>query len=187
MSNATSPSVAGLGSVALLVSAIVGAIGVVFITLMYAAFGIGATAAAMTFGWINDVAVMVQYLLAVPGVLAIGAALRPGSPRLARPGTWLALAGIAVIVALQALLVAGVLTFAQEIGPASLGFLVLGAWMVAAAIVGRRMGTGPTGPGTALLAAFYMGYPLWAFRVSRWMATTAAGRGVVAASTVDAT
>jgi hypothetical protein len=26
----------------------------------------------MTFGWINDVSVLVQYLLAVPGVLAIG-------------------------------------------------------------------------------------------------------------------
>jgi len=154
---------------------------------MYAAFGLGAEEAGMAFGWINDVAVLAQYLLAVPGVLAVGAALRAGSPLVARLGTWLALAGIAAIVVLQALLVAGVLTFAQEIGPASLGFLVLGAWMVAAAIVGRRMGTGPTGPGTALLAAFYMGYPLWAFRVSRWMATTAIRRGVVAASTVDGT
>jgi len=175
------------GSLALLASAVAGGIGVVFIVLMYAAFAAGAQAAGMTFGWINDVAVLVQYPLAVPGVLAIGAALRTGSPLLARLGTWLALAGIAAIVVLQALLVVGVLTFAQEIGPASLGFLVLGTWMVVAAIAGRRAGAGPAGPGTAVLAAIYVGYPLWAFRVGRWMGTTAVPRAVVAAPTVDAT
>lgn len=177
------PSPAGTimpGSPALLASAVAGGIGVVFIVLMYGAFAVGAQAPGMTFGWINDVAVLVQYLLAVPGVLAIGAALRTGSPRLTRVGTPLALAAIAVIVVFQALLVAGVLTFAEEIGPAGLGFLALGGWMVVAAVAGRRAGVAPVGPGTAILGALYVGYPLWAYRVGRWMGTPAVSSGVVA-------
>ncbi len=137
------PSPAGLaeaGALAMLASAVAGAVGVVCIVLMYAAFAVGAQPPGLMFGWANDIAVLLQYLLAVPGVLAIGAALRVGSPRLALAGTVLALAGIAVIVVSQTLLVAGVLTFEQEIGPASLGFLIVGAWMVVAAIVGRRAG-----------------------------------------------
>src|SRR4051812_4123075 len=153
-------------------SAFAGAIGVAFIVLMYAAFAIEARGPALAFGWINDLAVLLQYALAVPGVLAIGASLRPGSPRLARLGTPLALAGIAVIVVFQALLLAGVLTFEQEIGPAGVGFLVLGTWMVAAS-VGRHAGAGPAGRWTPGGAALYLGYPLWAYRVSRWMETSA--------------
>jgi len=79
-------------------------------------------------------------VFAVPGVLAIGAALRVATPRLSRFGTPLAVAGIAVIVVLQALLVAGVLTFEQEIGPATVGFVAMGSWMVVAAVAGRRTG-----------------------------------------------
>jgi hypothetical protein len=173
------PSPAGIavpGSPVMIASAVAGALGVVFIFLMYGAFAVGALAPGITFGWINDVAVLVQYLLAVPGVLAIGAALRIASPRLARLGTPLALAGIAVIVVFQALLVSGALTFEQEIGPASLGFLVLGGWMVVAAHAGRREGILPVGRGTAVLAALYVGYPLWAFRVARWMGRRPDGR-----------
>ena len=175
------------GSRAMLLSAIVGAIGVVFVVLMAVAFSTGASAAGMTFGWANDVAVLLQYLLAVPGVLAVGAAMRLGSPRLARLGTALALAGTAAIVVFQALLVTGVLTFAQEVGPASLGILVLGVWMVAAAISGRRSGIGPVGPEMAILAAFYVGHPLWAFRVSRWMRAMPAPQAGLAAPATDAT
>jgi hypothetical protein len=121
----------------------------------------------------------------VPGVLAIGAALRPGTPRLWRYGIPLALAGIGVIVVFQTLLVAGVLTFEQEIGPATVGFLALGAWMVLAAMAGRRAGVVPVGPGLALLAALYVGYPLWALRVGRWMGTSVSTPRVDAARIVN--
>ena len=112
----------------------------------------------MTFGWINDVAVLVQYLLAVPGVLAIGASLRTGSPRLARLGTPPALGGSPSSWCSRGRS-SRILTFEQEIGPSSLGFLVLGAWMVVAAVAGRRSGFGLAGPGKAALAALYLGYP----------------------------
>jgi hypothetical protein len=184
------PSPAGsaeAGALAMLASAAASAVGIVFITLMYAALAVGAQGPGLMFGWINDVAVLLQYLLAVPGVLAIGAALRTGSPRLTLAGTLLALAGIAVIVVSQALLVAGVLTFEQEIGPASLGLLVLGAWMVGAAVVGRRAGTAPAGPGTAIAAALYLGYPVWAYRTGRWMRSAVASNGIAVHQAIEVT
>jgi hypothetical protein len=174
------------GSIALFASAAAGGVGIVFIVLMYASFAAGAKEAGMRFGWINDVSAIVQYLLAVPGVLAIGAALRAGTPRLWRYGIPLALAGIGVIVVFQTLLVAGVLTFEQEIGPATVGFLALGAWMVLAAIAGRRAGVVPVGPGLALLAALYVGYPLWALRIGRWMDASAVESVAEAAPTATA-
>jgi hypothetical protein len=127
----------------------------------------------------------VQYALAVPGVLAISASLRTDAPRLARIGTPLALAGIAVIVVFQALLVAGTLSFEQEIGPAGLGFLVVGVWMVAAAFAGRRTGDAPAGPWTSLAAALYLGYPLWAYRVGRWTGTRAVSHETTIAPAAD--
>jgi hypothetical protein len=174
------------GSIALFASAAVGVVGIVFIVLMYASFVLGAREAGMRFGWINDVSAIIQYPLAVPGVLAIGAALRPGTPRLWRYGIPLALAGIGVIVVFQALLVAGVLTFEQEIGPATVGFLAFGAWMVLAAVAGRRAGVLPVGPGLALLAALYVGYPLWALRIGRWMEASAVESVAEAAPTATA-
>jgi len=167
---------ARLGSLSMLASAVAGVIGIAFILLMYGAFAAGANGAGMTFGRINDVAVLVQFLLAVPGVIAIGAALRSSHPHMSLFGTPLAVAALALIVVFQGLLVAGLLTFEQEIGVASLGLLGFGAWMIATAVAGRRSGAGPTGPGTAILAAFYLGYPLWAWRVGRWMDTAPVAR-----------
>jgi hypothetical protein len=169
----------------MLASAAAGAIGVVFIVLMYGAFAVGAQGPGLVFGWINDVAVLVQYALAVPGVLAISAALRTDAPRLARIGTPFALAGIAVIVVFQALLVAGALSFEQEIGPAGLGFLVVGVWMIAAAVAGRRTGDAPVGPWMSLAGALYLGYPLWAYRVGRWMGTRAVSQETADALSAD--
>jgi hypothetical protein len=181
----TSTRFAGPGSLAMLVAAVAGAVGIVFVLLMFASFAVGAKPAGMAFGWINDVAVLLQYLLAVPGVLAIGAALRPVSPALARFGTALAIAGIAVIVVFQGLLVAGAMTFEQEIGPASAGFLVLGVWLVAAAVVGRRSGRVPVSPAVAVAAALYMGFPLWAYRVGRWMDAVPSARSAERAAAVS--
>jgi hypothetical protein len=157
----------GFASMTLLASAAVGAVGAIFLVLMYAAFAAGARSAGMTFGGINDVAAIAQFALAVPGILAMGRAFRTTSPRFALVGTAIAMVGIAVIIVFQALLVAGTLGFEQEIGPVTVGFVFVGVWYVAAALVGRRVGFAPAGVGTAVVAALYLGYPVWAWRVAR--------------------
>lgn len=163
----------GLAGPTLLASAAVGAAGVAFLVAMFVAFGAGAQAAGRTLGWINDVLVVLTYLLAIPGVMAVGARLRGTSPLVGGAGTWIALASIVVIVVLQMLLVVGVFTFEEEIGPVSIGYLGLFGWFVATAVVGRRVARFPVGLGTAIIAALYVGYPVWALRVGRWLSADA--------------
>jgi hypothetical protein len=71
------------------------------------------------------------------------------------------------IVVLQVLLVGGVVTFEQQIGAVSLAFLVLAAWFVLYGRLAGRTGALPGGTRLGLLAASYLGYPLWAFRIAR--------------------
>ncbi len=154
--------VAGVASLA---SSAVAAIAVVLLTLMFLAFGLGAASAGQAFGWINDVLILVAYALALPGVLATAALLRSRRAGLVTVAALVAVAAIVVIVALQWQLVTGGLSFEEQVGPVSVAFLALGAWFVLSAYLGA--GVLPYGVGTAVAAAFYIGYPLLAFRLGR--------------------
>ena len=152
------PRLAALG---LRASGVVGAVGLAFLIAMFAAFAGGARSTGMTLGWINDVTGVVTLPLALPGVLVLHGRMRA---RTGAKGDALLLVGI---VALQLLLVAGVVTFEETIGPVSLAFLVLAAWFV---LHGRELARAGITPGSAklgLVAATYAGYPVWAFRMAR--------------------
>lgn len=156
-----------LAAASLRASGIVGGIGLVFLVGMFAAFAAGARSLGMTLGWVNDVTGVVTLPLAVPGVLALHSRVR----RQAGPqADALLVVGIAAggsIVVLQVLLVSGVVTFEQQIGPVSLAFLVLGAWFVLWGRLASRAGVIRGGARLGLLAASYVGYPVWAFRLAR--------------------
>ncbi len=152
---------------ATLVSGALGAVGIVFLVLMFVSFGLGARSAGMVFGWINDVLVMLSYLLAAPAALALRTLLRSRAPVL---GTLVALVGlgsIGAIVILQLLLVVGALTFEAQIGPASIAFVGLAVWFLLTGLLGRSSGVLPHGLRDGLLAATYIGYPVWAYSVGR--------------------
>ena len=171
-------SAAGLQLVAgrlLIVSGIVAAAGVVFLVAMFVSFGVGARDAGLPFGRINDVLVLISYALAAPGVLAARAVLQPQTGRWGDVLAVVGLAAIAAIVVLQALLVAETLTFEQQIGPVSLALLVFGGWLVVVSWIGRAGGHWPVGVGLGLLAALYVGYPIWAVRLGRQLLTVANG------------
>ena len=164
-------------------SGVVAAVGVAFLVAMFASFAVGAASIALVFGRINDVLVLVGYLLAAPSALALWAMLRP---RAGLPGDLAALVGlaaIAAIVVLQLLLVAGALTFEEQVGPVSLALLVLGAWFVVVGRIASTSGLLPRGAWLGLLAATYVGYPVWAFRIGRILV---AGAGGVAENHPDA-
>jgi hypothetical protein len=158
----------------LIVSGILAAVGVAFLVAMFASFAVGAREAALAFGRVNDVLILVAYLLAAPAVIAVRAILRP---QVARAGDVLALVGIAAIAAivvLQLLLVAGTLTFEEQVGPVSIALLVLGAWFVVAGWLGSASGLLPGGARMGLLAALYVGYPVWALWLGRRLVAGAA-------------
>ncbi len=156
-----------LGGWTVYASGVVATIGVVFLIAMFASFAVGATPAGQVFGWMNDVLVMVSYLLAAPSAIALGVLLRPGAPTLSGLAVVIGISAIAAIVVLQALLVVGALAFEAQIGPVSIAFLGLVVWFVLTGYLGSSSGALPQGVRMGLLAATYVGYPLWAFWLGR--------------------
>jgi len=150
-----------------LTSGVVAAIGIGFLTAMFVSFAVGATSAALAFGRINDVLVLLSYLLAVPSVLAIRAILRQHAPIMSLILALVGIGAITAIVVLQSLLVAGVLTFEEQVGPVSIALLVLGGWFVVSGHLATARGAFPHGARMGLLAATYVGYPIWAIWIGR--------------------
>jgi hypothetical protein len=149
------------------VSAATGAVGVAFLVAMFGAFGAGATAAGMTLGWINDVLVLVSYLLAVPVVLALHRVLRRDRALASAALAVTGIAAIAAIVVLQWLLVVGAMPFEEEVGPVSIALLAFGAYLVLTGVLGRASGELPDGRRMGVIGATYFGYPIWAIWIAR--------------------
>ena len=144
------------------VSGVVAAVGIGFLTAMFRTFAVGATAPALVLGRINDVCVLISYLLCAPSVVALARLVRPRVPGLNTFAVILGLGSIAAIVVLQSLLIAGVLTFEEEVGPVSMALLGLGVWFVLSGYLESSSGVLPRGTRMGLLAATYVGYPFWA-------------------------
>jgi hypothetical protein len=155
-------------------SGVLAALGVAFLVAMAAAFAVDARPAAMVLGWTNDVLVMVSYLLTAPAVLALVPLLRPRAPILSAFVAAIGLLSIAGIVFLQLLLVIGVLTFEQQIGPASIVYIGLAVWFVVTGYLGRVAGVLPNGVRWGILGATYIGYPIWAVWMSRHLVSQSA-------------
>jgi hypothetical protein len=155
-------------------SGVVGAVGAVFLVLMYAAFAAGARTAGLTLGWINDVSAIVTLPLALPGVLALHARLRPTAGPSSDALLLLGIGAGGSIVVLQVLLVSGVVTFEQQIVPVSIAFIVIGLWFILYGRATDRAGLTRRGTRLGVAGATYFGYPLWAFGLAREVETASA-------------
>lgn len=173
-----------LAAAGLRASGVIGGVGLGFLIAMYAAFAAGARSTGMTLGWVNDVTGVVTLPLALPGMLALHARLRPHAGAAGDALLVLAIGSSGAIVVLQLLLVTERLTFEQQIVPVMLAYLGLGTWLVATSRLGHRTGVLDFGTGTGILAALYVGYPVWAFRLARQLSgAPAASLGRVPAVT----
>jgi SAM-dependent methyltransferase len=158
---------ARLAGYALLVSAVPGVVGVVAFVAMYVAFAAGNREAGMRVGFINDVSALATYLLAAPAVVALHRMLRPDRPTASALAAVAGAIGIAGILVFQGLLVTGVLTFEQEIGPVAIAFLVFMAWQVATGYMASRSRLIPNGLRLGIIGATYVGHPFWAVALGR--------------------
>lgn len=93
--------------------------------------------------------------------------LRSHASALAGLATVIGIGALAAIVVLQRLLITEVLSFEEQVGPVSIALLVIGAWFVVTGYVGGRSGLLSGGGRMGLLAATYVGYPIWAFWFGR--------------------
>ena len=170
---ATNRTPAGNGSLlrvagwSLILAAIVAVVGIVFLVLMYASFATGVQHDGERFGAINDILVVVQYLLMLPAIAAVyilGRDRWPGrSVVIAAAGVIL----VAAVVVLQGLLIGGAMTFEQQIGPLSIMLVLLAAWFVAVGWVVTALGMVRRGIALGLAAATYLGFPIWALQLGR--------------------
>ena len=155
-----------LAATSLQVSGVIGGVGLVFLVGMFAAFAAGQQSLGMTLGFVNDVTGVVTLPLAVPAIVVLHDRLRPSAGRTGDLLLVLAIGATIAIVVLQVLLVTRVLTFEQQIGPVSIAFLALAAWFIASGRLAARAGILPHGTRLGVVAAAYVGYPLWAFRLA---------------------
>jgi hypothetical protein len=168
------------------ISGVMAAVGIVFLTGMFTAFAMEATTTAQSLGRINDWLVLLSYLLCAPSVLAVWRLVRATAPALGALTLALGLGSIAGIVMLQWLLVTDVLTFEEQIGLATIAFLALGVWFVVTGHLGARAGVLPRGARLGLLAATYAGYPVWCVWLARRLrAQVASGGPVVTSPGID--
>lgn len=156
--------------IASLMSAAVAGLAVALFIAMFVAFGLGMRSAGQAFGAVNDGLTLVAYVLAVPGVAATIVVLRSRRTMLVPIAGFVALAALAAIIVLQWQLVSGMLDFEQQVGPVSVAFIILGGWFVLSGYLGR--GILPYGVGTGVLAALYVGYPVLALRLGRYLRPT---------------
>ena len=162
-----SPRIVRVACRALQVAAVVSAAGIVFLVGMFAAFAVGSSSVAMALGTVNDALVVVQYVLLLPAVLAFRRmAAEAGSARGALVLAALGVLGIAGVAILQGLLVAGRLTFEEEIGPAGIAYLPLVAWFVGTGWQVARAGIDRRGIAFGVVGASYLGFPVWAWRLA---------------------
>jgi hypothetical protein len=96
-------------------------------------------------GWLNDLLVLVQYTLALPIAYGIHVVLRDARPTASTIATAVGIAGLIGVIALQAALIVGTLTFQQQWLPVLMAILIVGTWLVASALIGRSTGQLPGG------------------------------------------
>lgn len=132
------------------------------IAFLFAFFVLGAPT-----GRLNDIAVIVQYLLMLPITLALFQILRPYHPNLSLAALLIGIPGMLAVIILQLLLVTDILPFASQIVPVVVAFLVVLVWFIINGLPGRSSEKMPGGMLLHVLAGLYIGYPIWAFSVGR--------------------
>ena len=156
-------------------SGIIAAVGVVFLILFYVLFfATPLKELGQIFGWLNDLLIAIQYLLAIPLALSLRRILHKYAPALVSVATVVGVASMLIVTTLQMALVLGVVTFAQQVLWVSLAMIVgVGFWLVITGLVARSEGGRfPNSLRMSLVAVPYLGYPIWAFWLGRHLLRT---------------
>ena len=152
-------------------SALVSAVGVLFLVLLYTGL-LTPAKGLLIFGPLNDACVILQYALALPAIFALHRLPARKAPGLRMLALASGLAGALGAIVFQALLLANIMPFREQIAYASGSVLLVGVWILITDLVVRRNSLGSL----TVLAALYFGYPLWVYRVAKQLAIASAER-----------
>lgn len=140
-------------------SGIIAAIGLIFLVIFFAGVPV--------FGPLNDIAVIMHYILLIPIMFTVHQLLQTSDERLNQATLIVGLTGFLSVIVLQTLLVIGVLPFRQQIFLVIPAFFLGTAWFVLIARLGRRDKRMPKGLALHILAGLVFAYPIWAFMLAR--------------------
>jgi len=118
------------------VSGIVGLLAGLFLLGFFALDSYGVRLAGLSLGHINDILGAVQFAAFVPVVWTLGRQLP--AARTVRVATVVAVVAAVAFVVLSVLLVAGVLTFDQQIGPVIVAIIAIYCWLLVVNLVAHR-------------------------------------------------
>jgi hypothetical protein len=156
-----------IGTLAI-INGIISTLGVVCLITMFVLFATPFTDLALTFGFVNDICVAIQYLLTIPIALALYRILLPYNPALIRNTTIFGILMMLAVIGLQLLLIFRIVPFEQQVVWVTPAMLMgVGSWLVITGWVARSTGKLPQSVLMSILAMPYLGYPIWAFWLGR--------------------
>jgi len=123
------------------VSGVVGLLAGAFLLGFFALDSYGVRLAGFSLGLVNDILGAVQFAALAPVAWALGRRLPP--TRTVRIATAVAVAASVAFVVLSVLLIAGVLTFSQQIGPVIVTIVAIYGWLLVVNLVAHRTRTLP--------------------------------------------
>lgn len=151
---------------AAILGAFVAAAGVVLLVTMFALFAAGQRPLGLVFGMLNDISVAIQYLLTLPVAVALRRRLDAGGSGGMRAITTVGIVSMLLAAALSAALVADVIPFPIQAPLVSAAMLFgIGSWLWVVGQRGRATGRLPVSVTLTALAIFYVGLPVWLWRV----------------------
>ncbi len=147
-------------------SGIFATVGIVFLFIFYSDIEKNGR-----FGTLNDIMVIIQYLLMVPIAVYLYRLLRLVDSRRAWNSLLIGLVGMAAVILLQLLLVLDIISFAVQIGIVLVGFFIVLAWFLLNRSLSQEAEIAsslvPQNKTLTILAGLVFGYPVWAFQFGR--------------------
>ena len=143
------------------VSGVVGLLAGAFLIGFFALDSYGVRLAGFSLGHLNDILGAVQFAALAPVVWALGRRLP--ATRTVRVATVVGVSATIAFVILSLLLIAGALTFSQQIGPLMVTIVAIYGWLLVVNLVAHRTRTLPrpiTRTGVLLAAALLVGLVL---------------------------
>jgi hypothetical protein len=134
-------------------------IGLVFLAIFFSGVPL--------FGPLNDLAVIIHYILLLPIMRYLYQILKPNDERMNKIAFAVGLIGFVGVIVLQSMLVLGVIPFQQQIKLVVPAFLIGTVWFVLIARMGKEDDRLPKGLTLHVLAGLVFAYPIWAFKLAR--------------------